>query len=254
MAPRYSERHKLVREKFAQQAVHWGQLAIPDDLREILERVEVKPETRVLDVAAGSGLLSRALARRAKEVVALDITAAMLEHGREAAQREGIGNVTFTEGAAESLPFGDSSFDLVVTRFSLHHIDDPQRVVNEMVRVARGRGRVLLIDMLVPDPDLDSRANAIERRRDPSHAWTPTFPQLQAYAVNAGATLIEAYTRLRTRELDDWIKMSGSDVRDELRAEFEAELAGGPPTGLSPYRENGAIHFHHPLGIVLAQA
>ncbi|MGH7715534.1 MAG: class I SAM-dependent methyltransferase [Vulcanimicrobiaceae bacterium] len=256
MAPQYSEQHKLVQEKFSQQAVHWGQLAVSDDLREILERVEVPPDARVLDVAAGSGLLSRALARRAKEVVAVDITPEMLDRGREAAQREGIGNVFFTEGAAEALPFEDGSFDLVVTRFSLHHIDDPQRVVNEMVRVARGRGRVLLIDMLVPedDPDLAERANAIERRRDPSHAWTPTFPQLQAYPMAAGATLVEAYTRERTRDLDDWIKMSGSEIRDELRAAFEAELSGGPPTGLAPYRENGAIRFQHPLGIVLAQA
>jgi len=254
MSPRYSEQHKLVQAKFSQQAVHWGAMQIPGDLQAILQRVELSPDARVLDVAAGSGLLGRALARRAKEVVAVDITPEMLEGGREAAARDGVTNITFVQAEAESLPFEDGSFDLVVTRFSLHHIAEPQRVVDEMVRVARGRGRVLLIDMLVPDEELAQRANAIERRRDPSHAWTATWSQLQAYPASAGATVVDAYTQDRTRDLDDWIEMSGSEIRDELRAAFEADLAGGEPTGLQPYREGGAIRFRHPLGIVLARA
>ncbi len=255
MAPRYSEQHKLVQAKFSQQAVHWGAMSVPGDLQAILQRVELSPDARVLDVAAGSGLLGRALAPRAKEVVAVDITAEMLSGGREAAARDGITNITFIQAEAESLPFEDGSFDLVVTRFSLHHIAEPQRVVDEMVRVARGRGRVLLIDMLVPeDPNLAQRANAIERRRDPSHAWTPTWPQLQGWAATAGATVVEAYTQDRTRDLDDWIEMSGDEFRDELLAAFEADLAGGEPTGLEPYREDGKIRFRHPLGIVLARA
>ncbi len=212
MAP-HSEQHKLVQEKFSQQAAHWGAMSVPDDLQAILQRVELSPDARVLDVAAGSALLGRALARRAKEVVAVDITPEMLAGGREAAARDGIANITFLQAEAESLPFEDGSFDLVVTRFSLHHVAEPQRVVDEMVRVARGRGRVLLIDMLVPDddPNLAQRANAIERRRDPSHAWTPTFPQLQGWAATAGGNVVEAYTQDRTRDLDDWIKMSGSE-------------------------------------------
>jgi len=252
----HSEQHKIVQAKFSQQAVHWGALTVPADLQAILQRIELAPEARVLDVAAGSGLLSRALASRAKEVVAVDITPEMLAGGREAAAREGIANITFMQAEAEALPFEDGSFDLVVTRFSLHHIAEPQRVVNEMVRVARGRGRVLLIDMLVPDddPNLAQRANAIERRRDPSHAWTPTWSQLQGWASTAGANVVEAYTQERTRDLDDWIKMSGSEIREELLAAFEADLAGGEPTGLEPYREQGAIRFRHPLGIVLARA
>lgn len=251
----YSEQHRLVREKFTQQAERWGHMQVADDLQTILGRIPLRGDARVLDVAAGSALLSRALAPRVAEVVAIDITAAMLERGREAAEREGISNIAFVEAAAEALPFEDGTFDLVVTRFSLHHIAEPQRVVDEMVRVARGRGRVLLIDMLVPDDaELAARANALERLRDPSHAWTPTWPQLRGYLESAGATIVDAFTQERTRDLDEWIALAGEDVREELRAAFEAELHGGEPTGLSPFREGSAIRFAHPLGIVLGQA
>jgi ubiquinone/menaquinone biosynthesis C-methylase UbiE len=209
----------------------------------------------VLDVAAGSALLARVLARRAKEVVATDITTAMLERGREAAEREGTANIRFVEAPAEALPFADGSFDLVVTRFSLHHITEPQRVVDEMVRVARGRGNVLLIDMLVPDdPELADAANAIERKRDPSHARTPTWTELKGFLEHAGATIMNSFTQDRTQDLDDWIELSGSEIRDDLRSAFEEELSGGAPTGLQAYREDGAIRFHHPLGVVVARA
>ena len=251
----HSEQHKLVQEKFSEQAERWGQMPVPDDLREILDRVELPPNARILDVAAGSGLLSRALARRAREVVAIDITSAMLERGREAAEREGITNISFVEGAAEALPFEAGTFDLVVTRFSLHHISDPQSVVNEMVRVARGRGQVLIIDMLVPeDRALAERANEIEAIRDPSHAWTPTWAELKGYLQTAGASIEDAFTQPRTRDLEEWIEICPLERQQELRSAFETELGGGPPTGLEAYREDGAIRFHHPLGIVVAHA
>ena len=250
-----SEQHKLVREKFTDVAARWGQMSVPDDLRAILERVQVPADGRVLDVAAGSGLLSRALAQRVREVVAVDITAAMLEGGREAAKREGISNIHFVEASAEALPFEGGAFDLAMTRFSLHHIAEPQGAVNEMVRVTRGRGQVLVIDMLVPDDGaLATRANQIEQLRDASHAWTPTWSQLKGYLETAGATIVDAFTQERTRDMEEWIALAPSGVYPELRAAFEAELNGGPPTGLRAYREGNAIRFHHPLGIVIARA
>jgi ubiquinone/menaquinone biosynthesis C-methylase UbiE len=255
MGSEISKQHKLVQEKFGALAERWGRMSIDPELQAILDRVDVTPGSRVLDVAAGSALLGRALANRAAEVVAVDITPEMLARGREAAERDGITNVTFVEAAAEALPFEDGSFDLVVTRFSLHHITEPQRVVNEMVRVARGRGRVLVIDMIAPeDTELAKTANAIERRRDRSHAWTAPFSQLKGYVEAAGATIVDAFTQDRTRDLDEWIALSHEENKNELRAAFEDELAGGTPTGLSAYREGESIHFHHPLGVIVARA
>lgn len=250
-----AKQQQAVRERFTRQASHWATLQVTDDLRAILERIEVSPKDRVLDVAAGSALLGRALASRVREIVAVDITSAMLEKARDAAQREGISNIRFVESPAESLPFEDGEFDLVVTRFSLHHIAEPQRVVNEMVRVARGRGRIAIIDLIASeDANLARRSNEVERRRDPSHATTLSWSQLQSLVRDASATIVDAFTQDRTRDLDEWIDLAGSDARDELQATFENELRGGEPSGLRPFVEDGRIKLHHPLGVVVAKA
>lgn len=248
-----SRQQEAVLERFTRQAEHWGNLAVTDDLRAILDRVDVRASDRVLDVAAGSGLLSRAIAPRAREVVAVDITPAMLDNARQAAAREGIDNIRFVEGTAESLPFAADEFDLAVTRFSLHHIAEPQRAVREMVRVVRKGGRIAIVDLLAPDDDqLAARANALERRRDPSHATTLSWAELRAIVEQCAVRVVDAYTQDRVRDLEDWLDLAGATDCEELREIFERELAGGDATGLAPFRDGAAIRFHHPLGVIVA--
>lgn len=249
-----ARQQEAVLERFTRQASHWGNLAVTGDLREILDRIDVAPSARVLDVAAGSGLLSRAFAPRVREVVAVDITPAMLDEARESAQRDGIDNIRFVEGKAEALPFQDGEFDLVVTRFSLHHIADPQQVLSEMARVTKRGGRFAIIDLLAPDdPELAKRSNALECRRDPSHARTLGWAELQAGVRKTGATIRDAYTQDRIRDLEDWIDLAGATDVDDLREIFLRETKGGEPTGLSAFRDGDAIKFHHPFGVVVAQ-
>jgi len=250
-----TRQQEAVLERFTRQASHWGNLAVTDELVSIVERIAPLPSDRVLDVAAGSGLVARAFAPRVKEVVAVDLTPAMLERGRESARREGLENIRFVEGAAESLPFAEGEFDLAVTRFSLHHMADPKCVVAEMARVVRGRGRIAIIDLIaLDDAELQRRSNALERARDPSHAWTLSLSELREIVRGAGATIVDAAAQDRIRDLEDWFDMAETDKRDELRAEFEAELLGGQPTGLQPFREGSTLKFHHPIGILVARA
>src|SRR2546429_7795585 len=77
----------------------------------------------VLDVASGPGILSAAVAKSARDVVAFDLTPQMLKKAAQRCAEAGIGNVTFREGNAAELPFADANFDAVVTRLSVHHFD-----------------------------------------------------------------------------------------------------------------------------------
>jgi ubiquinone/menaquinone biosynthesis C-methylase UbiE len=121
----------------------------------------------VLDVACGPGILSAAIAKTARQVVAFDLTPEMLT---KAAQRcAGLGNVTFREGNAAELPFADADFDAVVTRLSVHHFDRPGRAMSEIFRVLRPGGSFVIADVISSEGPAEAELqNAIEILRDPS--------------------------------------------------------------------------------------
>ena len=74
---------------------------------------------RVADVGAGEGRLALGVAKDAKTVLAVDPDRAALARGRAQAKRQGISNVTFSEGAAQSLRLPDRSFDVVIFSWTL---------------------------------------------------------------------------------------------------------------------------------------
>src|SRR5215475_8225139 len=81
----------------------------------------VRSDDRILDVAGGTGALGRHLARSAASCVVLDLVPEMLAKGAAHGRRD----VLYVEGDATAMPFADAQFDLVVTRFAVHHFDDP---------------------------------------------------------------------------------------------------------------------------------
>jgi ubiquinone/menaquinone biosynthesis C-methylase UbiE len=111
------------------------------DAEWIFERLELEPGYLLLDVAAGTGHAARALASRVRSVVALDATAAMLAAGKAEADKSTLKNIIFQRGDAAALPFLDATFDVAVSRFAVHHFQDPVVQVTEMVRCVRAGGQ-----------------------------------------------------------------------------------------------------------------
>jgi len=81
---------------------------------------------RILDLGTGSGYLSFPIAKNNPgcEVIGLDIVNAALETNRTRADSEGIKNLSFISYDGIDFPFEEKSFDLVVTRYALHHFPD----------------------------------------------------------------------------------------------------------------------------------
>jgi ubiquinone/menaquinone biosynthesis C-methylase UbiE len=161
--------HDVIRRAFSQQAARFGEqgLTLSNQvyLQWMVEQLDLHSHFDVLDVAAGTGHLSRAIAPHVKRVVAMDLTPAMLAQGEREAAQQGLTNVVFERGEAEHLTYANESFDLVVTRFSLHHFADARGPVQEMVRVCRRGGRVAVIDLVSPDdPAVTETYNLLERR------------------------------------------------------------------------------------------
>ena len=106
-------------------------------------RMLLEPGARVLDIACGTGNATIPLARRGAIVTGLDMMPHLLEEARARAAREGL-RIRFDEGFAETLPYPDGSFDVLVSMFGIMFSPFPATVVSEMARVLRTGGRLAL--------------------------------------------------------------------------------------------------------------
>jgi len=107
----------------------------------ICEAVDLRAGERVLDVAAGNGNATLAAARRFADVTSTDYVPALLDGGRRRAEAEGL-VVRFEPADAENLPYGDASFDVVLSTFGVMFAPDHQRSAAELIRVCRPGGRI----------------------------------------------------------------------------------------------------------------
>lgn len=108
---------------------------------QLAEAVNIQPDQRVLDVAAGNGNATLAAARRWAQVTSTDYVPALLERGRARADAEQL-PVRFQEADAEHLPFADNAFDVVLSVFGVMFTADQEQAANELLRVCRPGGTI----------------------------------------------------------------------------------------------------------------
>jgi demethylmenaquinone methyltransferase/2-methoxy-6-polyprenyl-1,4-benzoquinol methylase len=110
----------------------------------------------VLDVAAGTGLVSRELAAGLRvEVVSLDPSEPMLRAGLPANERAGLADrIRVVTGRAESLPFPDAAFDALTFTYLVRYLDDPAATLRELARVVRPGGAIASLEFHVPQQPL----------------------------------------------------------------------------------------------------
>jgi SAM-dependent methyltransferase len=104
-----------------------------------VDRLPIAARARVLDVACGTGNSALPLARRGAIVTGVDIAGNLLIQARERAAAESL-QIDFDEGDAESLPYGDGSFDAVISMFGAMFAPRPELVAAEFARVLRPGG------------------------------------------------------------------------------------------------------------------
>ncbi len=118
--------------------------------RRLVKMAGVKAGEKALDLCCGTGDIAFALNRAGAEVVGLDFSPAMLAVARERGRRAGS-SAQFASGDALKTPYGDSMFDIVTIGYGLRNLASWERGLEEMVRVARPGGRLLVLDFGKPE-------------------------------------------------------------------------------------------------------
>jgi SAM-dependent methyltransferase len=219
-----------VRASFGPNAAHYTASpghADREALARLVARLSPRPTDTVLDIGTGAGHTALAFAPVTSRVAALDLTRSMLGEVRRNARERAVGNLDVSQGAAESLPFADATFDLVTCRLTTHHWAALPRAVGEIARVLRPGGRLLVFDTMVPEDDeLDRAINEIETLRDASHVRNRRPSEWRHMLAAARLRVVESelgyYDEGDAMDFDAWTARIGTppDAILALRARF----------------------------------
>lgn len=249
---------ETVRREFAKQAATFED---PDysfaDRRLIAwiqRHVPAEPRAAVLDLAGGTGHMARAYAGTSAVAVVLDLTEEMLATGQRQAQAAGQRNVVFVRGDAARMGFVDDSFDLVVSRFAVHHLG---------ARRSRSARWCASVGLAVEsrsstsspaDPALATNHDRLERLRDPSHTRALPIAELRTLLEEAGAPAFHETFHDQRLPVERWLTQAATppDKAEAIRAEIRGELDDGDPTGMRPLIHDGELHLTHRYAIVVA--
>ena len=162
-------------------------------------------------------------------MLGVDLTVRLLELARRrASRRRTCATSSSRRATPEALPFVADSFDLVYCLAALHHIGDPVRAVDEMTRVCRPGGRMVLSDLITPSADARDTFDRLHRRLDPSHGRAFLESELvgllpEGHELTYGAT---ASTRMPISIA--YTEQSDTEaVEAALRAELAVDRARG---------------------------
>ena len=260
MSPDERSHREVVRSQFAAQSARFDKslhyLDAQDMVTWISRNLQLRSHFSVLDVATGTGLLARAIAPNVRQVIGLDTTPEMLQIGKEQAQNEALTNILFEDGVAEQLPYPNQSFDLVASRLAVHHFQHPLGPFQEMSRVCRLGGHVATIDITSsPDAEVAVIHNRLERLRDPSHTRAMHIDELRQLNEISGLEITHTSQADVVLDVERWMDLTNTkpQARAAIRQAMEAELAGGPPTGMRPLRKAEELMFVHAWAILVGR-
>lgn len=177
--------------------------------------LQLNGDERALDVGAGTGAFAFAIARRVREVVAVEIDEELAARARADAPP----NVEVLTGDGERLPFDSFSFDVAGTLRTLHHTRRPELMVAELTRVTRPGGTILVVDQLAPvDPLAALELTRFERERDPSTTRVLADADLRGLFDANDLHLRRELMVTEPRDIDAYLDLAGCEGASRERA------------------------------------
>lgn len=201
--------HDNVDKQFGQQASAYLSSAVHAsgrDLVRLAERLFSATDARLLDLGCGAGHASYVAAQHVKEVVAYDLSAQMLDVVSQTAKERGYAHLSVQQGYAETLPFEDASFDIVISRYSAHHWHDVGSAMREVKRVLKPGGRVIFMDVSSPgNAVMDVWLQTVEALRDTSHVRDYSPGEWSTLFTESGLMITALQQDRLTLEFTSWV-------------------------------------------------
>ena len=156
---------------FAQSDYYNKQSQDSSQLDKILCGLDIKENRKILDLGTGSGYLAFPIAVKNPDcqIVGLDIVAEALKKNKVKAAEQALSNIDFVSYDGNIFPFEDNTFDIIVTRYALHHFPDIIGAFREMSRVLKPGGQLFISDPTPNDSDRDRFVDAYMKMKDDGH-------------------------------------------------------------------------------------
>ena len=261
----------LSNSELKQTAANYEKLMVPALFtpwaEQLLDASGFRPGHRLLDVACGTGIVARTAAQRAgassSSIIGLDPNPGMLSVARGAAPE-----LDWREGAAETLPFDDQSFDIVTSQFGLMFFEDRQAALREMQRVVAPGGCLVVsvFDDLANIPGYRAMAEIVEQVAGEDVAAILQMPfslgdaeTLKTLCSDSGLSNAEVMTRGGTARFPDSRIMVLADVKGwfpladiSLDNEQIDEIVRRLDSALAAYRApDGSLSFPMPAHLIV---
>ena len=182
-------------ESFASGEFYNRQTQDSDHMEKILRFVKIRGRMRILDLGCGSGYLAFPMAKNNadSEVIGLDIVSDTLEANRSKANEERIKNLSFVRYDGIDFPFEDQSFDLVVTRYALHHFPDIEHSIGEMSRVLKEGGMLFISDPCPNECDTERFVDDYMRLKKDGHIRFYTEDEWKSLCGNHDLNYVDGF-------------------------------------------------------------
>lgn len=240
--------------QFSQQAILFA--ALPghsQSMQMLVEMSGVSGADTVLDVGCGPGLVACEFASHARHVTGIDITPQMIEQATGRQKDKRLTNLSWMVGDVQTLPFPDSHFTIVMTRYTFHHFLNPKDMLSEMIRVCRSGGRIVIADV-VQSPEKSAAFDRLEKLRDPSHVHALTFSEMDSVVTASGLLNVKTAQYKVEGEVEQQLKASfpnegdADRIRDMFKADVEYDQMG-----IDAHMRNNEIHLAVPILVVAGE-
>ena len=164
-------------------------------LQAILDFLPITPCMKILDLGAGSGYLSFAIAQQYPNasVVGLDIVDQTLKENQKEIDKKGIRNLRFISYNGVDFPFADNTFDLVVSRYALHHFPDINKSLSEIFRVLTKTGIFFISDPAPNENDKDGFIDEYMQVKKDGHIKLYSFDEWMRLCESSGFRFVKSF-------------------------------------------------------------